>query len=478
MVVAAFRKPTDTMNPNFFTYIMMYGILAYSVHIFGKYPIRTSVIIVTVTGWMFLPQAHLEIPHIPFKTKTQAISVALLLGVLVKDPGFLKKIRWSWIDIPMACWCLAPFMASMTNAELGFYDGLNVLEFQLVDFAIPYVMGRAYFSTYEGLKDLAIGQVLGAVALLPLVIVELVMSPQVHTWVYGWYPHDFSQTVRDGGYRPSVFMSHGLELAIWNAAAAFIGWQLFMNKGLPKVLPILKTPTLPSLILLTVVFARCHSTGALGLFLLAMVMFVAAVKFKSKLPFLFLIMIPFLYMDLRGSGAWDGQNFLNFSKAVTGSADRVASLEYRFMNENLLVEKARQKLLFGWGAYGRSFITDAAGHLTSVPDGRWIVIIGSSGLFGLTSFTAFMLLPAFLFILRCPIREFSNPLVVSAACFATFLIITMIDNLFNAMDNPVLIVAAGGLSSLVISRKSLSPERVQGIASSSAPIPQYSTRMI
>ena len=466
------------MNPNIFTYIAMYGILAYSVFIFGKYPLRTSVIIIVVTGWMFLPQAHLEPPHIPYKTKVEAINVALLLGIVLKEPNIMKKLRWHWIDIPMTCWCIAPSLASLTNAELGPYDALNGLELTVVDYAIPYVAGRLYFGTYEGLGDLAIGQVLGGVALVPLVIIELVLSPQMHTWVYGWYPHDFMQAMRDGGYRPSVFMSHGLELAIWNAAAAFIGWQMLMNKALPKMLPILKIPTLPSLIALTLVLVLCHSSGALALFLMAMLLFFAAAKFKTKLPFLVLLLIPILYMNLRGTGAWDGQSLLNVSRALTGSSERVASLEFRMFNENLLVEKARQKLLFGWGAYGRSFVTDSDGRLISVPDGRWIVIIGSTGLFGLTAFSAFMLLPALLFFLRCPIKEFTTPLVVPAACLATFLGITMVDNLFNAMGNPVLIVAAGGLSSLVISHEALSTSRKDGKTLVSEAVSQYTTRII
>ena len=82
------------MNMNLFTYIAMYGILAYSIYIFGKYPIVTSCVIVIVTGWLVLPQAHFETPHIPYHTKIQAISLALLLGVWKRDPNFFGKFRF------------------------------------------------------------------------------------------------------------------------------------------------------------------------------------------------------------------------------------------------------------------------------------------------------------------------------------------------------------------------------------------------
>ena len=31
------------------------------------------------------------------------------------------------------------------------------------------------------------------------------MSPQLHYWFYGYYPSDFNQYMRDGGFRPMVF---------------------------------------------------------------------------------------------------------------------------------------------------------------------------------------------------------------------------------------------------------------------------------
>lgn len=457
-------------------YLMMYGILLYSVQMFGKYPARTAVIIVTVSGWLLLPQAHFDLPHIPYRTRTDAISIALLLGVLVKDPGAFKRFRFCWVDIPALCWTISPFLSSITNAELGPYDGLNVLEYQVIDYTIPYVCGRIYFGSFESLRELAVGLTLGAIAIVPLVAIELIMSPQMHTWIYGWYPHDWIQTIRSGGYRPSLFMSHGLELAIWNSAGAFIGWQLFIRGAIAKTLPVFKLPTLPSLAGLTMILAASKSSGALMLFIMAMGAFQVAIMFKTKLPLYLLLIIPMFYMNVRGTGAWDGKSLISLSKSISG-AERAASLEFRILNETMLAEKARQKLIFGWGGYGRSFVFDEHGRPISVPDGRWIIFLGANGLFGLTSYNLFLLLPALLFFLRCPVREFATPLVVGAAAFATFLCITMIDNLFNSMHNPVLLLAIGGLSTLILSKETLSTARSDG-EPRVAETPRYLTRTI
>ena len=93
----------------------MFGILFFSVHLFGKYPARTAAAAVVVGGWLLLPSSQTaiySIPGIPFHMKTNAICLAVLLGMMVKDSGVFKKFRFHWIDVPMACWCLAPFFSS------------------------------------------------------------------------------------------------------------------------------------------------------------------------------------------------------------------------------------------------------------------------------------------------------------------------------------------------------------------------------
>ena len=38
----------------------------------------------------------------------------------------------------------------------------------------------------------------------------MLISPQLHFMTYGFYQHEFTQVVRMGGYRPMVFLQHGI----------------------------------------------------------------------------------------------------------------------------------------------------------------------------------------------------------------------------------------------------------------------------
>ena len=61
---------------------------------------------------------------------------------------------------------------------------------------LPFVIGLRVFRTRRDLEDLF--DVLCRCALLyaPFCMVELVMSPQFHRWVYGYHQHSFLQQLR------------------------------------------------------------------------------------------------------------------------------------------------------------------------------------------------------------------------------------------------------------------------------------------
>ncbi|MFM7428604.1 MAG: hypothetical protein ACKO1F_01760, partial [Flammeovirgaceae bacterium] len=71
----------------------------------------------------------------------------------------------------------------------------------------------------------------------------------------------------------------------------------------------------------------------------------------------------------------------------------MASLQFRFDNEAILAEKARQRIFLGWGGYGRNLIFDESGGLSTVVDSVWIITFGTRGLLGITSLFSTLLLP-------------------------------------------------------------------------------------
>ncbi|MCX7712394.1 MAG: hypothetical protein N2035_01815 [Chthoniobacterales bacterium] len=280
----------------------------------------------------------------------------------------------------------------------------------------------------------------------------MVRSPILLIPLYGSYSHsDFSQTKRDGGYRPSVFMTQGVEFAIWMMAGTLLGWILFLSKTLRNKLPLIPMPFLPTLLLLRLVTFSLRSSGFIFLLLVGLVTFLTAKFFRSCLALLLLLLLPILYMHLRSTRAWDGQNLVEAAEKATGSKDRADSLAFRLLNETLLVEKAKQRIWLGWGGFQRSYVTNEKGEYISVPDGMWILTFGKFGLFGLVSLSLSYLLPAFLFLKRYHTRLWAKPQWSPVMGFVTLMGLTMIDNLFIAMYNPVITLAMGGLVSFLIS---------------------------
>jgi len=96
-------------------------------------------------------------------------------------------------------------------------------------------------------------------------------------------------------------------------------------------------------------------------------------------------------------------------------ADRFASLP-----EGLLIERASIHPAFGWGVNGNFMVTDVEGNIISVPDGFWVIALGTSGLFGLVAIYTALLLPSTLLALRVKSWMWS-PAMVGAAIFAVLL---------------------------------------------------------
>jgi tetratricopeptide (TPR) repeat protein len=83
---------------------------------------------------------------------------------------------------------------------------------------------------------------------------------------------------------------------------------------------------------------------------------------------------------------------------------------------------------------------------TTICDGYWIIIFGQSGLIGLSSLIAMHLLPIVMLMRRHPVSTWTQPDVAPAAALAVLIALVMIDDLSNAMLNPIYALIIGGLS--------------------------------
>ena len=411
--------------------------------LFSVLPPRHAVVTAFVGGWLFLPVFSIDLPGLPPFSKVSASAYAVMFSAVLFDADRLLTFRPKWFDLPIAVWCCAPLFASLSNG-LGWYDGLSACLSEAVMWGIPYVLGRVYFNDWEGIRELAIGVFLGGVIYVPLCLLEMRLSPQLHRWVYGYFQHSFGQQKREGGYRPMVFMQHGIACAMWMTTCTIVGIWLWATGAVKRIygMPIY---ALAIPLLLTTIM--CKSAGALVLLLAGLGTFFWVRTFRNALPLLVLILFIPTYVYLRASATWSGQNLVDTARQIFGD-DRAASLQTRLDAENLLTEKALQQPAFGYGRWNRNRVYDEKGRDIAVTDGLWVIVLGQAGVTGLASVTTAILLPSLLYWWRCPPRWWMHPMAAAGASFAVLLPLHMCDNLWNAMLNPVYVLVIGGLGGL------------------------------
>jgi hypothetical protein len=299
-----------------------------------------------------------------------------------------------------------------------------------------------YFTDRESLCELAKAVFLGGLVYVPLCLFEIRFSPQLHKLVYGFQQQAFGQTKRFGGYRPAVFMQHGLMVGFWMSAASIIGLALWGSRCIRTIGGVSMAFWVP---LLVVVAVLCKSTGAIVLLVAGAIVFALCRRKRSVGPLLVLILAAPLYIVARLSGAWSGESVISLIGSV--SQERAGSLAFRIETENLVANRAWQRPIFGWGGWSRSHVFNEYGKDLTIIDGLWIIAFGQRGLVGLVSLTTSLLLPTAIWVVR-PSAAIALPGDAGAEALAIVLPLYMLDALANAMINPIYMIAGGGLISL------------------------------
>ncbi len=303
---------------------------------------------------------------------------------------------------------------------------------------LPFLLARQYLATREGMRDIMVALLgAGLVYSLPALF-EVRFSPQLHIWVYGFFQHDFAQMMREGGFRPIVFLPHGL----W--AAMFFLMTLLAAAGLYRAAP--PDKRLKSLLFvgyLGVVLLTCKSWASLGYAtLLVPLILLTGARTQIRVAIL-LALIASTYPVLRGANLIPVQEIV--AKVQEVNPDRAQSFGFRINNENLLLARAQEKPLFGWSGWGRNLILNGeTGEIETIPDGRWIIVLGTYGWLGYIAEFGLLTLPLLLLGWRTRAID-AAALPADAAVLSLILAITMIDMLLNATLVPFTWLIAGAI---------------------------------
>ncbi|MGR3838747.1 MAG: hypothetical protein ACU0A2_10375, partial [Cognatishimia sp.] len=389
--------------PNILAYLVLGLWPLVLLGLFRALPPGRALIWSVLLSYLILPPYPMEFdfPLLPSMNKTTIPNVmALILAVKVAK----HKINWlpeTRIGKVLALmFVLAPLPTVLTNGEpivfamdaiRGLYtqDIFAMMVTQVMLLA-NFILARQLLTTEKDLRDLLLAIVIAGTAYTLPMLIEVRLSPQINIWVYGYFQHMFDQVIRAGGYRPLVFLEHGIwasMLVMMTLTATVI---LIKNtEGVLRQRLIILAWFLGGMLVLT----KTLSMLIYGLFMVSMVLF-ATTRMQARAAVL-LAVLALAYPTAKGLDLIPEERIL--ALAERASADRAQSLEFRFSNEEELLERAALKPWFGWGIWGRNQIHDPiTGRQLSVTDGRWILVLGMMGWLGFFGEFGLLVLPIFM----------------------------------------------------------------------------------
>jgi len=401
-------------------------------------------------GYLLLPVGtEIKFEGIPKFDKSSIPSIAALMGCLLVGRQPLRfRNGWGIAELLLIAMLVGPFVTSQMNTDpifvggrvlpgVGSYDALSSVVGQLL-VLMPFFLARQFLRTDRDnevvLWTLAVA---GLAYSLPMLL-EVRLSPQLHTWIYGYFPHSFGQQIREGGYRPIVFLGHGLLVAFFIMTSMIAATALWRAGA--------RIATIPAAFVtgyLAAVLVLCKTLGALVYgAALAPVVRLLSPRAQMRIAMV-LVAIAIVYPIVRAVDLFPTTEILDAAASV--STDRQESLKFRFDNEDQLLERAWERFWFGWGRYGRNRVyNDETGKDDSVTDGHWIITMGQ---FGFIGFIAEFGLLGWA-VVRAAAASRRLPLGTEAiflAALALILAVNMIDLLPNSSISPWTWLLAGAL---------------------------------
>lgn len=349
---------------------------------------------------------------------------------------------------------LSPLVTVLTNSEPLFYgplvipglslhDAVSVIGRMLLT-ALPFLLAMRYLASPES-HTLLLKVIVVALLVYSLpVLFEVRMSPQLNVMFYGFFPHDFLQHIRPGGFRPVVFMQHGLWLAVilcMAVIAAAALWRQRMSEGARA------GQWFFACVYLLIVLLLSNSLGA---FVIALLLAPAVLLLGVRPQLLIaggIAVIVLIYPVLRSGGLVPVEQVVAMAERV--SADRAASLQFRLDNEDALSARAALKPIAGWGLWGRNEIHDPeTGRTMSVTDGAWIIVIGAFGWLGYIAQFGLLTMPTILLAFG---RKAASATPATAG-LALVLAANLMDLLPNATLTPVTWLLGGAIAGYYLYR--------------------------
>lgn len=390
-----------------FPYIVIYGwpLLIAALFYFNTKPV--ALVTSIIAGYLFLPPITINLPGLPTLDKNTIPALAAFTLILfmksekddVSRPGWLPQGRVP--RILLFALFASILLTVVTNREPVILEarvlpGLRPWDAASMTMAtiltlLPFFLGRKLLAHPNEQRLLLIALAIAGVIYSFLALYEVRMSPQLNRIIYGFVAHSWIASFRGDSFRPVVFFVNGLLLSI------FLSTAILAALSLAKIsAKAMKLTYLWIGLWLLMTLALTKSLGAL----IITVVLIPPIMFFTRrgqlLVAAILSAIVLLYPMLRGADLVPVDRIMEWAETI--NADRAHSLNYRLGNEDILLDKAREKPFFGWGGWGRNHLFNEEGHISTTTDGYWVGSIGVGGWarylpeFGLLCFPAIIAL--------------------------------------------------------------------------------------
>ncbi|MCD9148352.1 hypothetical protein [Pseudophaeobacter flagellatus] len=447
--------------PNALAYLMLLLWPLVSLVLFRRLPLERAILWCILGGYLLLPPvAEFDLPLVPDMDKftiPAIMAFVLCAGLLHKKVPLLPHHPLARVLMVLFVFAVVPTV--LTNGDPIIFEvlagsdpivfltdmlpglrwrDLGSVMINQVIVLMPFLLARRYLSSPESQKELLLALCIAGLAYSLPALLEIRISPQINTMVYGFFQHDFAQTMRQGGFRPIVFLPHPLWLALFMFSALMACTALARAAQGPRRLRF----GLASLYLFWVLFlCKSFASLAYGLSFVPLVA-LASARWQIRVA-LALAAVAITYPMLRNLGLIPTEAILAQAEAI--SPARAQSLGYRFDNEAILLERAAEKPWFGWGGWGRNLIRDMeTGAIVSIPDGHWILVFGTFGWFGYLAEMGLLCSPLLLLGIEIRRRRGRDISPYSTA-IALILAATLVDMLLNDTLVPMTWLCAGSI---------------------------------
>ncbi len=414
---------------------------------------QTAAFVIIVGGALFLPERIIiDLPVVDLNKDTIAVLSAYITLMLMRPDALRRSPGSRATRRLLVLALLGSVLTVLTNRDPLFYgvkaipgqsasDVSSAFVWMVLNVILPFFLGSALFRTPDHIKKFLRNLVVAGLVYMPLVLLEIRLAPFLHRTVYGFFPHHWKQMKREGGFRAMVFMQHGLAVALFlsQSAIAAAGLARARATSLPVSAKILVWPLLGTL-------ALSKSLASLLYALVALPLLRTPPQFVARVARWFGYLV-LTYPLLRLTNVFPTAFLVDQAAAL--SAERAASLQFRFDNEDILLGKALERFLFGWGSWGRNRVFDPdTGEDLSTTDGAWVIVLGMGGLFkflvqfGLIVFPIFRAHKA----LRTHLR--GHPEALSIATLSLILALSAVDMIPNGQFTNLPFFFAGALYSV------------------------------